>query len=135
MKTKKLFKYSVIATALTLGLAACGGDINLTSGADDSGNDNYIETPSVDTGSLPGKANTALSSEVSASLGFDVQVQVLNSVINESTTLVASFAGKPVMYAISGGLEIGGLTVQAAQSRSTESKATKARNPDTDVVL
>ena len=141
MQTKKLFKYSVIATALTLGLTACGGDINLTSDVDNSVGDTIIENPAPvtpgpgDGKSLPGKANTALSAEVSASLGFDVQVQVLDSIVSENTTLVASFDGKPVMYAISGALEVGGGAVQASQSRSLNGQTTKVRNPDTDVVL
>ncbi|PKH85150.1 hypothetical protein [Colwellia sp. Bg11-28] len=138
MQTKKLFKYSMIATALTLGLAACGGDINLNSSVDESVGDTIIENPAPtpDAGkSLPGKANTALSTEVSAALGFDVQVQVLDSIINESTTLVASVDGKTVMYAISGGLEVGGAVAPAAQSRSTNGQSAKMRNPDTDVVL
>ncbi len=141
MQTKKLFKYSVIATALTVGLTACGGDINLSSNVDDSVGDTYIENPAPTTPTpgdgivLPGKANTALSATVSASLGFDVQVQVLDSNIEESTTLVASLDGKPVMYAISGGLEVGGSLTAAALGRSSNATAAKARNPETDVVL
>ena len=139
MQTKKLFKYSVIATALTLGLTACGGDLNLTSDVDNSVGDTYIENPTPTTPgdgkSLPGKANTALSAEVSASLGFDVQVQVLDSKISESTTLVASIDGKTVMYAISGGLEVGNVAVASSQSRSINGQNSKMRNPDTDVVL
>ena len=57
---------------------------------------------------LPGKANTALSNEVSTTLGFDVSVQVLDEAITEDMTLVASANGKPVYYAISGELEVGG---------------------------
>jgi len=141
MQTKNLFKYSVIATALTVGLTACGGDINLSSNVDDSVGDTYIENPTpttpapVDGKSLPGKANTALSTEVSASLGFDVQVQVLDNNIEENTTLVASIDGKPVMYAISGALEVGGSLTAAALSRSSNATTVKARNPETDVVL
>jgi len=141
MQTKNLFKYSVIATALTVGLTACGGDINLSSNVDDSVGDTYIENPTpttpapVDGKSLPGKANTALSTEVSASLGFDVQVQVLDNNIEENTTLVASIDGKPVMYAISGALEVGGSLTAAALGRSSNATTVKARNPETDVVL
>lgn len=122
MQTKKNFKLSVIATALSLGLTACGGDINLSSEVDNSVGDTNITNPAPtnpdpDTGvELPGKANTALSTEVSAALGFDVQVQILDSKIEEDTTLVASQNGKPVMYAINGALEVGNSTPRSDSS-------------------
>jgi len=112
---KKLFKRSntnkAIIAALSFGLAACGGDINLSSDVDNSVGDTNITnppvtTPPVDGVELPGKANSALSGEVSAALGFDVQIQILEGQINEDTALVANSNGKPVMYAISGGLEV-----------------------------
>ena len=111
----KQFKTSAIASALTLSLAlvGCGGDINLTSDVDNSVGDTVINNPAPTTptdpdSTLAGKSNTALSTEVSAALGFDVQVQVLDAKLTENTTLVASANGKPVMYAISGALEVGG---------------------------
>jgi hypothetical protein len=51
-------------------------------------------------------------------MGFDIQVQVLDTRISENTTLVAKDGnGKPVMYAISGGLEVGGSSANK-QARS-----------------
>jgi hypothetical protein len=124
MKLNKIFKHSAtnvaIVTALSLGLAACGGDINLESNVDNSVGDTVITNPTTPTTPttpdvvLPGKSNTALSVEVSSALGFDVQVQVLDTQISESTTLVASDGnGKSVMYALSGGIEVGGLSARS----------------------
>ena len=131
MKLNKHFKYSItnsaIITALSLGLAACGGDINLDSNVDNSVGDTVINNPATTTPTttiLAGQSNTALSTQISAAMGFDVQVQVLSTKISEDTTLVAKDDnGKSVMYAISGGLEVGGL--------STDNQGRSA----TDVVL
>lgn len=49
-----------------------------------------------------------MASEISAKLGTEVLVQVLNGRILADTTLVANANGKPVFYAISGPLEVGG---------------------------
>lgn len=125
MKLNKIFKHSAtnvaIVTALSLGLAACGGDIKLESNVDNSVGDTVITnpenpttptTPSVD---LPGQSNSALSTQVSAAMGFDVQVQVLDTRITESTTLVAQDSnGKTIMYALSGGVDVGGLSTRSA---------------------
>ena len=125
MKLNKIFKHSAtnvaIVTALSLGLAACGGDINLESNVDNSVGDTVVTNPSPTTPTtpdevLPGKSNSALSTQVSAALGFDVQIQVLDTRITENTTLVANDSnGNAVMYALSGGVDVGGL-----QSRSDD---------------
>ena len=122
MQTTNKFKLSILATALTLGLSACGGDINLSSEVDNSVGDTVVNNPDVSNPTtdvdLKGKPNTQLSNEVSAALGFDVQVQVLDSKFTEDTTLVASANGKPVMYAISGALEVGGDGEQVSGARN-----------------
>ncbi|GHE87763.1 hypothetical protein [Thalassotalea profundi] len=107
MQIKTLFKISTIAGALTL--AGCGGDINLESNVDNSVGDTNISNPAPttpDTVELPGKASTALSTEVSGSLGFDVTVRVLDGQVTEDMTLVASADGTPVFYAVSGSFEM-----------------------------
>ena len=116
MQTKNRFKLSLVATALTLGLTACGGDINLSSTVDNSIGDTLIENPAPTPGSdpastdLPGKPSTALSNDISSSVGFDVQVQILDGRVTESITLPAVDGnGKAVMYAVDGPLQVGGL--------------------------
>lgn len=108
-------------------LAGCGGDINITegnidnsvtdsnnttnnNGGGDNNNGGGTTDPVVE---LPGVSNGELAAEVSAKVGTDVLVQVLNSAVTEDTTLVASSGGKPVFYAISGALEVGGADAQA----------------------
>ena len=108
MQMTNLFKISAVSAALVL--AGCGGDIKLSSDVDNSVGDTIINnpapvdpTPSVE---LPGIPSTSLSAEVSAAVGFDVQVQVIDGQISADTTLVSSDGSKPVFYAISGALEV-----------------------------
>ena len=129
MQIKNLFKISALTTALTL--AGCGGDVHLSSNVDNSVGDTNITNPAptapIDN-IIAGKANTLLSAEVSAALGFDVQVQILTEKITEDTTLVASSGGKPVFYAISGGLEVGALST-ANKSDTANTQARNASGP------
>lgn len=121
MNLKRLFTLSAVTTALML--AGCGGDINITEGnIDNSVSDSNNTTNNGsdggntgggDTTTLPGINNGELASEISAKVGSDVIVQVLNSRITEDTTLVATSGGKPIFYAISGPLEVGGADAQA----------------------
>jgi hypothetical protein len=110
MQLKTLFKISTIAGALSLTLAGCGGDINLSSTVDNSVGDTNITNPgtssSPTTVVLPGKGNTTLSNAVSAVIGYDVTVRTLDGQITEDTNLVASASGAPVFYAIKGPLEV-----------------------------
>ncbi len=110
----KFFRISAISAALVL--AGCGGDIELSSDVDNSVGDTVINNPAPvnpDLGvELPGIPSSSLSAEVSAAVGFDVQVQVVDGQVTEDTTLASSDGSKPVFYAISGGLEImGGATL------------------------
>lgn len=128
MQTKNRFKLSLVATALTLGLTACGGDINLSSNVDNSIGDTIIENPTNPgpgpvTPDLPGKPSTALSNEISSSVGFDVQVQILDGRVTESITLPAvDDNGKAVMYAVDGPLQVGGLV--GARDEATDVELT-----------
>ena len=114
MQMTKFFRISAISAALVL--AGCGGDIELSSDVDNSVGDTVINNPAPvnpDLGvELPGIPSSSLSAEVSAAVGFDVQVQVVDGQVTEDTTLASSDGSKPVFYAISGGLEImGGATL------------------------
>ena len=114
MQMTKFFRISAISAALVL--AGCGGDIELSSEVDNSVGDTVINNPAPvnpDLGvELPGIPSSSLSAEVSAAVGFDVQVQVVDGQVTEDTTLASSDGSKPVFYAISGGLEImGGATL------------------------
>ncbi|MEH6595846.1 MAG: hypothetical protein V7736_09915 [Colwellia polaris] len=114
MQMTKFFRISAISAALVL--AGCGGDIELSSDVDNSVGDTVINNPAPvnpDPGvELPGIPSSSLSAEVSAAVGFDVQVQVVDGQVTEDTTLASSDGSKPVFYAISGGLEImGGATL------------------------
>ncbi|NMP29930.1 hypothetical protein HII17_00025 [Thalassotalea sp. M1531] len=108
MQMTNLFKISAVSAALVL--AGCGGDIKLSSEVDNSVGDTIINNPAPvnpDTGvELPGVPSTTLSAEVSAAVGFDVQVQVIDGQVDEDTTLASSDGSKPVFYAISGALEV-----------------------------
>ena len=110
MQVKNLFKISAVSAALAL--AGCGGDINLSSDVDNSvgdtviNNDNGGSTGGGDTVTLPGNPSSSLSAEVTAAVGFDVQVQIIDGEITEDTTLLNSDGTKPVFYAISGPLEV-----------------------------
>jgi len=111
MQMKTLFQVSALTSALVL--AGCGGDINLSSDVDNSVGDTVTNITNPDTTAtplpdvvLPGKSNSALALEISAAIGFDVLVQVLDGTLTEDTTLVASSNNVPVFYAVSGGLEV-----------------------------
>ncbi len=106
---KQFFKISAITSAIIL--TGCGGDINLSSNVDNSVGDTIINNPAPTTPAnsdvvLAGKSNTLLGSDISAVMGFDVQVQVLDGQLTNDTKLIASANGKPVFYAISGPLEV-----------------------------
>ena len=110
MQMKTLFQISALTSALML--AGCGGDINLSSDVDNSVGDTVTNITNPDTSTpvvdvvLAGQTNSALAQEVSAAIGFDVVVQVLDGTLTEDTTLVATANNVPVFYAISGGLEV-----------------------------
>lgn len=103
-----LFKISAVSAALVL--AGCGGDIKLSSEVDNSVGDTIINnpaptnpTPEVE---LPGKASSSLSQDVSAALGFDVIVRILDGQIQEDTKLPSVSDTTPVFYAVDGALEV-----------------------------
>ncbi|GLX79699.1 hypothetical protein tinsulaeT_30390 [Thalassotalea insulae] len=130
MQMKSFFKVSAIASALSLTLVGCGGDINLKSDVDNSVGDTVINNPEpVDNGgnldSLPGIPNTAMSTIVSTALGFDVQVQTIEGNITEDTTLVATLGNKPVMYALKGQVTVG-LSSTGSSNSSAKSGVQKS---------
>ena len=103
----KLFKISAVSAALVL--AGCGGDIELSSNVDNSTQTNITNPAPTNPGNsvdLPGIPSSSLSAEVSAAVGFDVQVQVVDGQISADTRLLKSDGSKPVFYAISGALEV-----------------------------
>ena len=122
MKLKTLFTLSAVTTALLL--AGCGGDVSIHEGnIDNSVTDSNNTTNNNNGGGdntgggddgganlndLPGVNNQELAGQISAQIGTEVIVQVLNTSVAEDTTLVANFDGKPVMYAISGAVTVGG---------------------------
>ena len=126
MQIKTFFKVSAIAGALAL--AGCGGgDINLSSNVDNSttttNNNNSGGNSGGDNGgqnnALPGIPNTALTTQISSALGFDVQVQTLRDSISGDVTLPARTGNRPVFYAIQGELSVGTPGSDARTSRDS----------------
>ena len=82
MKFNGLFKISAIAVSISL--AACGGDINISEGdiIDNSSvvtnNPATPTTPVVPSDTKPGTVNTFLSGEVSAALGQAIEVRAIS---------------------------------------------------------
>jgi len=118
MQIREMFKVSTIAGALIL--AGCGGDIKLSSEVDNSVGDTNITNPAptnpTDTVELPGKPSSTLSAEVTAAVGFDVVVRILEGKVEEDTELVAVSDSTPVFYAINGALEVeAGATLTVAK--------------------
>ncbi len=108
MRMNNLFKISAVSAALVL--AGCGGDIKLSSDVDNSVGDTIINNPAPtnpDSGvELPGKASSSLSQDVSAAVGFDVIVRILDGQIQEDTQLPSVSESTPVFYAVDGALEV-----------------------------